>query len=102
MWPIVLAGAAGCYLIKLLGYLLPQEWLSGKKFAAINALIPIALLSSLVVVLTFSAPTGFVVDARIAGVVVAILLLALRAPFLVVVVAAAGTAALLRFIGIGG
>jgi uncharacterized membrane protein len=99
MWPIVLAGAAGCYLIKLLGYLLPQEWLSGKKFAAINALLPIALLSSLVVVLTFSAPTGLTIDARIAGVAVAVLLLALRAPFLLVVFGAAATAALLRLTG---
>ena len=100
MWPIVLAGAAGCYLIKLLGYLLPQEWLSGKKFAAINALLPIALLSSLVVVMTLSAPAGLVIDARIAGIAIAIVLLTLRAPFLVVVMAAAATAALLRLTGL--
>ena len=68
MWFVVLAGAIGCYLIKLLGYVIPQEWLSGERFTKVNTLLPIALLSSLVVVLTVSVETGPVIDARLAGV----------------------------------
>ena len=94
MWLVVLAGAIGCYLIKLLGYVIPQDWLSGERFTKVNTLLPIALLSSLVVVLTVSGETGPVIDARLVGVAVAAVLLMLRAPFLVVVIAAAATAAL--------
>ncbi len=98
MWLVVLAGAIGCYLIKLLGYVIPQDWLSGERFTKVNTLLPIALLSSLVVVLTVSGDAGPVIDARLAGVAVAAVLLMLRAPFLVVVIAAAATAALLRLV----
>jgi hypothetical protein len=41
------------------------------------------------------------VDARAAGVAVAVVALVLRAPFLVVVLSAAATAALLRAFGVG-
>ena len=51
------------------------------------------------------SPAGSVdkpsIDARVAGVAVAVVLLRLRAPFLVVVLAAAATAAVLRALGWG-
>lgn len=96
MWAVVLLGAAGCYAAKLLGYLLPERVLQHPQVNRITALIPIALLSALVVVLTFNSPMGPVVDARVAGVAAAAVLLVLRAPFLVVVFGAAAVAALLR------
>lgn len=98
MWLVVVVGSLGCYLIKLLGYVVPQDWLAGERFNLVNALLPIALLSSLVVILTLSGTSGPLLDARLAGVAVAAVLLVLRAPFLVVVVAAAATAALLRLV----
>lgn len=97
MWAVVLLGAAGCYATKLLGYLLPERLLRHPLVNRITALIPIALLSALVVVLTFTSESGPVVDARLAGVAAAAVLLLLRAPFLVVVFGAAAVAALLRF-----
>ena len=63
---------------------------------SVAALLPIAMLSALVAVQTFGSGQSLVIDARLAGVAVAVVALVLRAPFLAVVLAAAITAALLR------
>ena len=61
-----------------------------------------ALLAALVVVQTVVGPGGsLVLDARIVAVGVAVVLLMLRANFLVIVLAAGATAALLRALGWG-
>jgi hypothetical protein len=65
----------------------------------VAGLLPVALLSALIVIQTLSTGHRLVVDARAAGVAVALVAVALRAPFLVVVAAAAVTAALLRLLG---
>ncbi len=62
-------------------------------------MLPAALLASLVVLQTFSTGPHLVLDARAAGLVVAIMALVLRLPFIVVVVLAAATAAALRAFG---
>ena len=56
-------------------------------------LLPTALIAGLVVTQTFD---GGVLDAKVLGVLAAAVAVALRAPFAVVVLAGAGTAALLR------
>ena len=61
-------------------------------------LIPIALLAALVGTQTFSTGQHLVLDVRAAALAVAIVAVLLRAPFLVVVAAAALTAALLRLL----
>jgi uncharacterized membrane protein len=96
IWPAVIAGSLGCYLLKLAGYVVPERFLEGKRLRRLTALLPIALLSALVAVQTFSVGTQLQVDARLAGLAAAIIALVLRAPFLVVVLVAAGTAAVLR------
>jgi hypothetical protein len=59
-------------------------------------LLPAALLPALVVVNTFAGDRQLVVDARAAGLAVAVVASWRRAPFVVVVVAAAATTALVR------
>jgi hypothetical protein len=59
------------------------------------------LLAALVAVQTLGDAQAIVVDARVPAVLVAAGLLALRAPFLVVVFAAAAVAAGLRWLGWG-
>jgi hypothetical protein len=67
-----------------------------------TAMLPVALLAALVAVQTFTAAGGVLtLDARAAGVAVAVTALLLRAPFLVVVILAAATAAVLRALGWG-
>lgn len=99
MWIAVLAASLGCYLEKLLGYLVPAGVLENAPTRRILALLPVALLSALVSVQTFASGMAVSLDARAAGLGAAIIALLLRAPFLVVVLVAAVTAGGLRALG---
>jgi len=98
LWLAVLVTAAGCYGLKLLGQLAPARLLEHPLAARVSALLPVALLAALAAVQTLATGTSLVLDARLAGVAAAVLAILLRAPFLVVVAAAAVTAALVRLV----
>lgn len=98
-WAAILLTAAGCYLLKLGGLSVPQQLLDHPVAVRVAALLPVALLAALAAVQTVAVDTRLVLDARLAGVAAAIVILALRAPFLVVVAVAALTAALVRAVG---
>jgi uncharacterized membrane protein len=98
MWLAVLVGSAGCYALKLAGLSMPRRLLSNPRVLRISAMVPIALLAALVALQTFTTGTRMVIDARAAGVAVALVAVLLRAPFLVVVVIAVVTTALLRLV----
>ncbi len=98
IWAAVLGTALGCYLLKLAGLSVPQAALDHPLVARVADLVPVALLSALVAVQVVGSGSSVVLDARVAGLAVAVVALLLRAPFLVVVVAAATTAALLRML----
>lgn len=95
-WVAVIAGAAVCYAIKLLGHRVPEHWLAQPRVARIAGLVTVALLAALVAVNTLTDGSHVVVDARVAAIAVAAVALALRAPFIVVVALAAVVAAVLR------
>ena len=99
LWTAVLVASIICVALKAVGYLLPARWLDAPRPARIADLLTVALLAALVMVQTVAAGPAIVVDARLPAVAVAALLLWARAPFLVVVVGAAVTAALLRLWG---
>ncbi|MFF7683522.1 AzlD domain-containing protein [Microbacterium sp. NPDC007973] len=99
LWTAVLAASVVCLALKATGYLVPAHWLDAPRPARIADLLTVALLAALVVVQTLGAGQAVVVDARLPAVGVAAVLLWVRAPFLVVVVGAAVTAALLRVCG---
>jgi hypothetical protein len=96
IWAAVLVASAGCFALKLTGWSVPARLLAGERLQRAAVLLPVALLAALVVVQAFAGERALVLDARAAGLAVAALLLVLRAPFLLVVVAAAVTAAVLR------
>ncbi len=98
LWAAVLLTAAGCYALKLLGLALPERVLSHPVVSRVADLVPVALLSALVAVQVLADGTALTVDARLAGLAAGVVALLLRAPFLVVVAAAAVTAALLRLL----
>jgi len=99
LWLAILGGGLAVYGIKLVGHLLPEHWLAEPRVARAAALVTVALLSALVAIQTFASGRSLTVDARLPAIVVAALALVLRAPFLLVVVLAAGTAALVRALG---
>ena len=96
MWAGVLVASLSCYALKLAGLSLPERWLQDPRLQRTVPLIPIALLASLVATQTFSTGRHLVLDVRAAALLVAVVAVVLRAPFLVVVAVAAATAALLR------
>lgn len=101
MWTAVLLAGLGCYLFKLAGLSVPSSVLDRPVVARVAQLIPIALLAALVAVQVFDAGQRLVVDARALALAFAIILLLMRAPFLVVVFGAALIAALARWLGWG-
>jgi len=98
IWAVVLVGAAVCYLFKLAGLSVPQAVLDNPRVRRVAALLPIALLAALIAIQTFSNGRHLVIDARAAGLGAAVVAVLLRAPFLVVVIAACATAALIRLL----
>jgi len=99
-WLGVLATCVGCYLQKLAGLLVPPSVLAARpRLARATQRLPAALLAALVVTAAFAAGPTLVLDARLAGVVTAVVLLAVRAPLLLVVVGAAAITAVARAAG---
>lgn len=102
LWTTVLVASGLAFALKLLGYVVPHQMLDGAMVSRVTAMLPVALLSALVAVQTFTTSGGaLTLDARAAGVAVAVCALLLRAPFLVVVILAAATAGTLRALGWG-
>lgn len=98
LWGAVVVAGVGCYLLKLAGLSVPDHLVEHPVVSRVADFIPVALLAALVAVQVLGDGSRLVVDARLAGLAVAWLLLVLRAPFLVVVCGAAVVAALLRLL----
>jgi membrane-associated phospholipid phosphatase len=98
IWAGVLVASAACYALKLAGLSLPARWLQDARIQRTVPLLPVALLAALVATQTFSLGQHLVLDVRAAALGVALIAVLLRAPFLVVIVVAAATAALLRLL----
>ena len=98
MWAAVLIGSAGCYLLKLAGLSVPERVLRDERVQRVAALLPIALLSTLIVISTFSTGHRLTIDARAGGLAAAVTAQALKAPFLVVVGVACVTTAIVRLV----
>lgn len=97
LWTLVLATIVGCYLLKLTGFLVPARMLDHPRTRRVVELLPVALLAALVVVEAVANGRHLELDGpRLAGFAVGAVAVWRRAPFLVVVVLAGVTAALLR------
>ncbi len=99
LWVAIVVAGLVCLALKVLGHLVPEHWLAQPRVARTAALVTVALLSALVAVQAATSGRALVADARLPALAVAAVALALRAPFVVVVVLAAVTAAVLRALG---
>jgi branched-subunit amino acid transport protein len=95
----ILLASAAVYSWKFFGYLVPEQFLEKPMVSRVAALLTVALLSALMATQTLTKGSEIQIDARVPSLLVAAVLLRFKAPFLVVVLAAAGFAALLRFFG---
>jgi branched-subunit amino acid transport protein len=99
LWLLVTGTVVGCYLLKLAGYLVPARVLEHGPTRRAVELLPVALLAALVVVEAVANGSHYGFDwPRLAGFGVGAIAVWRRAPFLVIVIAAAVTAALLRLV----
>ena len=99
IWAVVAASLA-VFSWKYLGYLVPEKYIKGwvRDFAS---RVTVVMLTGLVAVQTFAVQGGLAIDARAVSLALAAVLFALRVPYIVVVVAAAAVAAILRnFLGL--
>ena len=96
LWNTVLLAAIIVLALKLVGYLVPQKLIEKPTPARVSNLLTVALLAALIAVQTFGSGTGLALDARVPALLVAAGLFALRVPFILVILAAAVTAALIR------
>jgi branched-subunit amino acid transport protein len=97
-WIVVLGASAGTLVLKGLAPALLGGRALPARLAGAMALLAPAVLAALIVTNTFATGRDVVLDPRAAGLGAALVAILLRAPVLVVIVVAAGTAALLRAI----
>jgi len=94
-WVAVIVTSVLCYAIKFIGHAIPEIWLAHPRVQRVTNLIPIVLLSALVAMQAFTTKTKFMVDHRLAGITVAVVALAAKLPFPVVVIGAMATSAIM-------
>ena len=99
LWIWLILACVLAYAWKLVGYFVPAKFLEDPRTSRIAGTMTIGLLASLTIVNAVASGQALAADARLGALGAAAVALALRAPFLVVVIAGAGTAALLRFLG---
>jgi len=99
LWIVVLVASALSFFTKYLGYLVPQRLLEHPTATRVANLLTVAMLSALVAVQSLSVGQSIELDARIPTVILAAGLFAIRAPFIVAVIAAGIVAAALRYFG---
>lgn len=99
VWHIILLASIAVLAIKLLGYLVPPHVLEAPRAARTAELTTVALLAALIVVQTLGAGQALSLDARLPAVIVAAVLFAVKVPFIIVIIAAAVVAAVLRMFG---
>jgi branched-subunit amino acid transport protein len=101
VWIAIVATGLGCYALKLAGLVVPQRVLADPRVRRFSELVPVALLAALITVQALADGRALQLDGpRLAGMAVAVAALLLRAPFLVVLVAAALVTAGLRLVGL--
>jgi hypothetical protein len=94
----VIIASLAVFSWKMLGYLIPQKWITD-GIRAFSERVTVVLLTALVAVQTLVTGNQVEFDARVPALGVAAILFALRVPYIVVVIAAAATAAGLRLLG---
>ena len=92
-WPALFVLAGCAYGMKALGPLVLGDRKLPPRWNEVLALIAVPLFAALILVQTVTVGRHYVVDSRLAGVAVAAVAVWRRAPFIVVVVLAAVTAA---------
>lgn len=99
VWLGVIVACLGCYALKYAGMSVPQRVLDSPVVRQLSLLLPVGLLAALAATQTLADGERLMLDARIVGVLVAIIAIRLKCPFIMVVTLAAAAAAVARLLG---
>lgn len=99
LWVTVLAACLLGFVTKYAGYLVPEGLVDGPRRSRVIGLLPVALLAGLLVTQTVGGGDSIILDARLAAVALAVVLMWRRANFVIVIFAATALAAALRALG---
>lgn len=99
LWTTVILASVLSFVVKYVGYLLPQRLLEKPTTTRVANLLTVAMLAALVVVQTLATGQEIQIDARVPAVIIATGLFALRVPFIIVVLVAGLVAVVLRNLG---
>ena len=97
IWIAVIVASLAVYSWKILGSMLPERVLNHPKISRLATFLTVALMAGLVGVQGFVDNRDIVMDARLPALLLAVVLAILRVPFILIVLAAAATAAAVRF-----
>lgn len=95
-WTLIILLAVGAYAFKFMGLVVIGARTLPPVFERCLALIPAAVISALIVKDTLTSGQDVVIDARAAGIAVAVFAAWRRAPLIVVIVVGAAVTALVR------
>ncbi|MEN9286303.1 MAG: hypothetical protein RIS39_295 [Actinomycetota bacterium] len=98
LWWLIIGLSAASYGLKIAGFVFVGGRTMPPVLERCLALIPASLLAALVVKDTFTTAQDVVVDARAVGLLVALIAVWRKAPFIVVVLAAMAATAIVRAI----
>lgn len=94
IWLAILISSALIFIARIIGYNVPSSILEKERLQRITTLIPIVLLAALVGSQTMVKSGEVVIDHRLAGLLAGAIALRLKGSFLVVLVVAGLTGAL--------
>tara|TARA_B110000438_G_scaffold273625_1_gene293163 strand:- start:175 stop:471 length:297 start_codon:yes stop_codon:yes gene_type:complete len=95
-WTAIFALSAGSYGLKLFGVIAGQKL--ARKLVLVTSLLPAALFSALIIIMSVSNGRSLILDARLVGVAVGILAVWRKVPFILVVLLAMLSTAAVRLL----
>lgn len=100
MWTWIIVASLIAFATKYVGYLVPESWLERRRVMGALSATTIGLLAALVAINSVTRGSELVADSRLLAVIVAVIAMKLRVPFLIVVVLGALAVALGRLAGL--
>ena len=96
IWIAVIVASLAVYSWKILGSMVPERILNHPRISRLATFLTVALMAGLVGVQGFVDNRDITLDARLPALLLAVVLAILRVPFILIVLAAAASAAVLR------
>jgi branched-subunit amino acid transport protein len=97
LWIAIFVASIAVYSWKFLGHSVPEKILRNPSVSRLAAFLTVALMAGLVGVQGFVSNSQITWDARLPAIALALVLAALRAPFIAIVLSAAALAAGIRY-----